>query len=130
VEVRDLSAQFYLTEEDVGQNRAEACKEKLQELNNAVEVSASSAQLTPDYLEQFQVRVLLLQAHSSCLNLLQTTGHLVGRHSTAAASCIDTQQLRVCMLAGGGPDRCQSGGEPAHQRGVPFPPATHPLHQG
>lgn len=56
VEVRDLSAQFYLTEEDVGQNRAEACKEKLQELNNAVDVSASSAQLSPDYLEQFQVR--------------------------------------------------------------------------
>jgi ubiquitin-activating enzyme E1 len=55
VEVRDLSAQFYLTEEDVGQNRAEACKEKLQELNNAVDVSASSADLTPDYLEQFQV---------------------------------------------------------------------------
>lgn len=54
VEVRDLSAQFYLSEEDVGQNRAEACKEKLQELNNAVEVSASSAQLTPEYLEQFQ----------------------------------------------------------------------------
>lgn len=55
VEIRDLSAQFYLTEEDVGQNRAEACKEKLQELNNAVDVSASSADLTPDYLEQFQV---------------------------------------------------------------------------
>lgn len=55
VEVRDLSAQFYLTEEDVGHNRAEACKERLQDLNNAVDVSASSAQLTPDYLEQFQV---------------------------------------------------------------------------
>jgi ubiquitin-activating enzyme E1 len=58
VEVRDLSAQFYLTEEDVGQNRAEACKERLQDLNNAVEVSASTAQLTPEYLEQFQVCVL------------------------------------------------------------------------
>jgi ubiquitin-activating enzyme E1 len=58
VDVRDLSAQFYLTEEDVGQNRAEACKERLQDLNNAVEVSASTAQLTPEYLEQFQVRVL------------------------------------------------------------------------
>lgn len=58
VEVRDLSAQFYLTEEDVGQNRAEACKERLQDLNNAVEVSASTAQLTPEYLEQFQVWVL------------------------------------------------------------------------
>eukprot|EP00878_Enallax_costatus_P029970 GHUV01032549.1.p1 GENE.GHUV01032549.1~~GHUV01032549.1.p1 ORF type:complete len:236 (+),score=47.29 GHUV01032549.1:950-1657(+) len=58
VELRDLSAQFYLTEEDVGQNRAEACKEKLQELNNAVAVSASSAELTPEYLNQFQVVVL------------------------------------------------------------------------
>jgi ubiquitin-activating enzyme E1 len=66
VETRDLSAQFYLTEEDVGQNRAEACKEKLQELNNAVAVSASTADLTAEYLGQFQVRAaagvpLLLQ---------------------------------------------------------------------
>jgi ubiquitin-activating enzyme E1 len=56
VETRDLSAQFYLTEEDVGQNRAEACKDKLQELNNAVAVSASSAELSAEYLGQFQVR--------------------------------------------------------------------------
>jgi ubiquitin-activating enzyme E1 len=68
VEVRDLSAQFYLTEEDVGQNRAEACKEKLQELNNAVDVSASAAQLTPDYLEQFQVGP---QHNSSSSRILQ-----------------------------------------------------------
>eukprot|EP00879_Flechtneria_rotunda_P011893 GHRR01012422.1.p1 GENE.GHRR01012422.1~~GHRR01012422.1.p1 ORF type:complete len:887 (+),score=280.88 GHRR01012422.1:1076-3736(+) len=58
VEVRDLSAQFYLTQDDVGQNRAEACKDRLQELNSAVEVSASSAQLTPEYLSQFQTVVL------------------------------------------------------------------------
>eukprot|EP00882_Tetradesmus_deserticola_P015851 GHRQ01016902.1.p1 GENE.GHRQ01016902.1~~GHRQ01016902.1.p1 ORF type:complete len:156 (+),score=29.15 GHRQ01016902.1:170-637(+) len=55
VETRDLSAQFYLTEEDVGQNRAEACRDKLQELNNAVAVSASSAELSAEYLGQFQV---------------------------------------------------------------------------
>lgn len=66
VETRDLSAQFYITEEDVGQNRAEACKDKLQELNNAVAVSASSAELSAEYLGQFQVRaaagaLLLLQ---------------------------------------------------------------------
>lgn len=76
VEVRDLSAQFYLTEEDVGQNRAEACKEKLQELNNAVDVSASTAQLTPDYLEQFQV----------------------GPSSTTAGSCPCSATSCLCLL--------------------------------
>lgn len=54
-QIADLSSQFYLTEEDLGQNRAEACKDKLQELNNSVEVSASSAELSPEYLGQFQV---------------------------------------------------------------------------
>jgi ubiquitin-activating enzyme E1 len=54
--VRDLSAQFYLTADDVGQNRAEACRDKLQDLNNSVNVSASSVELTPDYLSQFQAR--------------------------------------------------------------------------
>lgn len=66
VEVRDLSSQFYLTEEDVGQNRAEACKEKLQELNNAVTVSASSAELTPEYLSQFQVMQYSSRGPSAC----------------------------------------------------------------
>ncbi len=55
VEKRDLSAQFYLTEEDVGKNRAEACREKLQELNASVAVTASSADLTDAFLRQFQV---------------------------------------------------------------------------
>lgn len=56
VEVRDLSAQFYLTEDSVGQNRAEACKEQLQELNTSVDVSASAEELTPEFIGQFQVR--------------------------------------------------------------------------
>ena len=51
----DLSAQFYLTEEDIGKNRAEACRDKLQELNTAVAVSSSTADLTEDFLKQFQV---------------------------------------------------------------------------
>ena len=53
---RDLSTQFYLTEEDIGKNRAEACKDKLQELNTAVAVAASTADLTDAFLKQFQVR--------------------------------------------------------------------------
>ncbi|KAI8466875.1 MAG: hypothetical protein J3K34DRAFT_432282 [Monoraphidium minutum] len=58
VEVRDLGAQFYLTQEDVGQNRAEACRDKLQELNTAVEVAASAGDLSADFVGQFQVVVL------------------------------------------------------------------------
>lgn len=53
--ISDLGAQFYLTEEDVGKNRAEACKEKLQELNTAVTVTASTADLDEALLKQFQV---------------------------------------------------------------------------
>jgi ubiquitin-activating enzyme E1 len=55
VETRDLGAQFYLTQDDVGQNRAEACRDKLQELNGAVEVAASSQELTAEFIGQFQV---------------------------------------------------------------------------
>ena len=54
-QLQDLSAQFYLTEADVGTNRAAACRDKLQELNTAVAVSSSSAQLTEQYISQFQV---------------------------------------------------------------------------
>lgn len=54
-QLQDLSAQFYLTEGNVGTNRAAACKDKLQELNTAVAVSASSAELTESFISQFQV---------------------------------------------------------------------------
>lgn len=55
VTLYDLSAQFYLTEDDAGKNRAEACKARLQELNTAVAVSASVAELSEAFLKQFQV---------------------------------------------------------------------------
>jgi ubiquitin-activating enzyme E1 len=55
VALPDLGAAFYLGEADVGANRAEACREKLAELNTSVEVTASSAELTPDFLSKFQV---------------------------------------------------------------------------
>ena len=55
VTVRDLSAQFYLTEEDLGKNRADSCKDKLKELNAAVAVSSSTADLSEAFLKQFQV---------------------------------------------------------------------------
>ena len=65
---RDLSAQFYLTEEDIGKNRAEACRDKLQELNTAVAVSASTADLTGVFLKQFQVRSRRLKLKRRCVS--------------------------------------------------------------
>ena len=55
VEISDLAAQFYLTEADLGKNRAEACISKLQELNNAVHVTAYSGAVKDDLLLKFQV---------------------------------------------------------------------------
>jgi ubiquitin-activating enzyme E1 len=70
VEKCDLSAQFFLTEEDVGKNRAEACKDRLQELNTAVAVSASSVELSDDFLKKFQVRHLMSLSIHEKLNYL------------------------------------------------------------
>ena len=58
----DLSAQFDLTEANLGQNRAEASKNHLQELNTAVAVTASQEPLTEAVLSHFQARHLLMQA--------------------------------------------------------------------
>ncbi|KAG0577880.1 hypothetical protein M758_5G181300 [Ceratodon purpureus] len=57
VELWDLSAQFYLTEEDVGKNRALACVDKLKELNTAVDVTASTGEITEKMLSAHQVVV-------------------------------------------------------------------------
>jgi ubiquitin-activating enzyme E1 len=54
--ISDLAAQYYLSEKDVGRNRAEASCAHLAELNSYVSVSSFTGELTPEYLEQFQVR--------------------------------------------------------------------------
>ena len=58
VQLPDLGAQFYLAEGDVGSNRAQACQAKLQELNTAVAVSASSDELSEAFLSRYNVRAL------------------------------------------------------------------------
>ncbi|KAG2427387.1 hypothetical protein HYH02_014607 [Chlamydomonas schloesseri] len=65
VVLTDLSAQFYLTEQDVGRNRAEACREKLQELNTGVAVHAATGELGDAFVRQFQVVV------ATCLPLAE-----------------------------------------------------------
>ncbi|KAK1602226.1 hypothetical protein QYE76_037530 [Lolium multiflorum] len=57
VELWDLSSNFFLSESDVGQNRAQACVQKLQELNNAVLISALTGDLTKEQLSKFQAVV-------------------------------------------------------------------------
>eukprot|EP00002_Diphylleia_rotans_P040042 TRINITY_DN9404_c0_g3_i2.p1 TRINITY_DN9404_c0_g3~~TRINITY_DN9404_c0_g3_i2.p1 ORF type:complete len:942 (-),score=201.60 TRINITY_DN9404_c0_g3_i2:180-3005(-) len=59
VEIADLGSQFYLTEEDIGKNRAEACYGRLAELNSAVRLVTSNRPLTDEYLATFHVVVLL-----------------------------------------------------------------------
>jgi molybdopterin/thiamine biosynthesis adenylyltransferase len=55
VELWDLSSNFFLSEKDVGQNRAQACVQKLQELNNAVIISTLTGEVTKEQLSNFQV---------------------------------------------------------------------------
>jgi len=54
----DLASQFYLSEADIGKNRAEVSLRNLSELNIHVPVQASSVELTKDFLESFRVVVL------------------------------------------------------------------------
>ncbi|KAM3372313.1 hypothetical protein ACQJBY_019288 [Aegilops geniculata] len=57
VEMWDLSGNFFLSEDDIGKNRAAACVAKLQELNNAVLISALTEELTTEHLSRFQAVV-------------------------------------------------------------------------
>ncbi|KAL3530924.1 hypothetical protein ACH5RR_010246 [Cinchona calisaya] len=57
VELWDLSSNFIFTENDIGKNRALASVQKLQELNNAVLVTALSTKLAKEQLSDFQAVV-------------------------------------------------------------------------
>ncbi|XP_068340086.1 ubiquitin-activating enzyme E1 1-like [Pyrus communis] len=57
VELWDLSSNFFFSEDDVGKNRALACVQKLQELNNAVLISTITTELTKEKLSDFQAVV-------------------------------------------------------------------------
>ncbi|XP_055985491.1 ubiquitin-like modifier-activating enzyme 7 [Sorex fumeus] len=54
----DLAAQFFLSEQDLQKNRAEACQKSVAELNSEVQVSVHEGDLTEDLLKSFQVVVL------------------------------------------------------------------------
>lgn len=56
--VTDLSSQFYLTENDIGKNRAEACCDHLSELNRYVPTKPYTGPLDADFIQKFRVVVL------------------------------------------------------------------------
>jgi len=56
--INDLASQFYLSEADVGKNRAEACCHQLSELNNYVPTKSYTGPLTDDFIQSFRVVVL------------------------------------------------------------------------
>jgi len=64
--------QFYLSEADVGKNRAEASLLKLKELNTFVKVDLAAQALTEEFIGKFQVPIPLLPssprgaAHQRC----------------------------------------------------------------
>ncbi|KAK9849259.1 hypothetical protein WJX84_002174, partial [Apatococcus fuscideae] len=58
VKSADLASQFYFTEQDLGKNRADACRDSLQELNAAVTVSSSQEDLSKSFLGKFEVVVM------------------------------------------------------------------------
>jgi len=58
VEISDLSSQFFLSESDVGKNRAEACYQRTCELNNYVNIKKETGELTEDLIKKHSVVVL------------------------------------------------------------------------
>lgn len=52
VEISDLAGQFFLTEKDIGKNRAEASLNKLQALNQYVQLNIMKEKLTADNLKK------------------------------------------------------------------------------
>eukprot|EP01088_Endostelium_zonatum_P016386 TRINITY_DN440_c0_g1_i1.p1 TRINITY_DN440_c0_g1~~TRINITY_DN440_c0_g1_i1.p1 ORF type:complete len:1107 (-),score=320.39 TRINITY_DN440_c0_g1_i1:41-3361(-) len=80
VQLSDLSANFYLTPEDVGKNRAEACKSKFAELNPYTTLTALTTPLTPESLEHLKQsdssagKNAVVLTNNRSLTLLQTLG--------------------------------------------------------
>src|SRR5439155_12018085 len=55
----DLSTNYYISKDDIGKNKAEACLSKLAELNNYVDVTLMTNILTFDVLKNYNVIILV-----------------------------------------------------------------------
>lgn len=77
-EFNDLSGQFYLSEQDVGKNRAECCLNRLRELNSYVTVNCSKEELTGEYLSNFSVVAFCLTENYKTLVQINNLCRQVG----------------------------------------------------
>lgn len=71
--IEDLSSQFYLSENDVGKNRAEASHKHLAELNTYVPTKVYTGSLTDDFIKKFRVVVLTASSLSEQLRIGEIT---------------------------------------------------------
>lgn len=71
--ITDLSSQFYLTEADIGKNRAETSCAQLSELNNYVPTRSYTGPLSDDYIKGFRVVVLTDASYDEQLRVSEIT---------------------------------------------------------
>ncbi|CAG9863506.1 unnamed protein product [Phyllotreta striolata] len=71
--VRDLSSQFYLTDADVGKNRAEACCKHLSELNTYVPTKPYTGPLDEKIILKYRVVVLTNSTRAEQLRISEIT---------------------------------------------------------
>ncbi|KRT80302.1 hypothetical protein AMK59_6614 [Oryctes borbonicus] len=71
--ITDLSSQFYITEDDVGKNRAEACFKQLSELNMYVPTKTYTSSLTDEIIKKYKVVVLTNSSLSEQLRISEIT---------------------------------------------------------
>jgi len=71
--INDLSAQFFLTEKDIGKPRAQASLSRLTELNNYVKVEEYHGALDEAFLKQFSTVIATDQPHDVLVKLNQST---------------------------------------------------------
>eukprot|EP00128_Syssomonas_multiformis_P002420 Colp12_sorted_trinity150504_noHs@8955 len=76
VTLSDLSSQFFLREEDVGKNRADATLPRLAELNAYVPVHKHAGPLTESFLNTFEVVVLTFNSLEEQLRINEITRKL------------------------------------------------------
>ena len=72
-QISDLSSQYYLSEADIGTNRAEASLSRLAELNPYVSVAVYTGKLTQDFIAKFRVVVLTESSLSEQLAISEYT---------------------------------------------------------
>lgn len=85
VQIGDLSAQFFLTEKDVGKvSRAAASVVQLQELNRFVEVNVVTEELSEEIIKKYTIVVLTNNRSISTLKKITDTCHKNGVHVIAS----------------------------------------------